>query len=101
MICQRMGELLQTGGYEEPADKDMDEWLRRRIRAIYWKQWKKVKTRYRMIRQYNLSDWKVHELANCRKWIWIVALMLNIILTNKENNPPRLYKPKELLRASM
>ena len=21
-----------------------DEWLRRRIRAVYWKQWKKVKT---------------------------------------------------------
>ena len=62
----------------------MDEWLRRRIRAIYWKQWKKVKTRYRMIRQYNLPDWKVHELANCRKGIWRAALMLNQILTNKE-----------------
>ena len=62
----------------------MDEWLRRRIRAIYWKQWKKVKTRYRMIRQYNLPDWKVRELANCRKGIWRAALMLNQILTNKE-----------------
>ena len=62
----------------------MDEWLRRRIRAIYWKQWKKVKTRYRMIKQYNLSKWKVHELANCRKGIWRAALMLNQILTNKE-----------------
>ena len=62
----------------------MDEWLRRRIRAIYWKQWKKVKTRYRMIRRYNLPDWKVHELANCRKGIWRAALMLNQILTNKE-----------------
>ena len=62
----------------------MDEWLRRRIRAIYWKQWKKVKTRCRMIRQYNLPDWKVHELANCRKGIWRAALMLNQILTNKE-----------------
>lgn len=62
----------------------MDEWLRRRIRAIYWKQWKKVRTRYRMIRQYNLPDWKVHELANCRKGIWRAGLMLNNILTNKE-----------------
>ena len=62
----------------------MDEWLRRRIRAIYWKQWKKVKTRCRMIRRYNLPDWKVHELANCRKGIWRAALMLNQILTNKE-----------------
>lgn len=64
--------------------KATDEWLRRRIRAIYWKQWKKVRTRYRMIRQYNLPEWKVHELANCRKGIWRAALMLNQILTNKE-----------------
>ena len=64
--------------------RQLDEWLRRRIRAIYWKQWKKVKTRCRMIRRYNLPDWKVHELANCRKGIWRAALMLNQILTNKE-----------------
>ena len=61
-----------------------DEWLRRKIRAIYWKQWKKVKTRYKMIRRYNLPDWNVHELANCRKGTWRAALMLNQILTNKE-----------------
>ena len=64
--------------------KQVDEWLRQRIRAVYWKQWKKVKTRYRMIKQYNLPEWKVHELANCRKGIWRAALMLNQILTNKE-----------------
>ena len=61
-----------------------DEWLRRRIRAIYWKQWKKIRTRYKMIRRYNLPDWNVHELANCRKGTWRAALMLNQILTNKE-----------------
>lgn len=64
--------------------RGIDEWLRRRIRAIYWKQWKKVKTRYKMIRQYKLPDWKVHKLANCRKGIWRAALMLNQILTYKE-----------------
>jgi RNA-directed DNA polymerase len=45
----------------------IDEWLRRRIRAIYWKKWKKVKTRYRMLKALKLPEWKVHELANCRK----------------------------------
>jgi group II intron reverse transcriptase/maturase len=29
---------------------ETDTWIRRKIRAIYWKQWKKVRTRYRMIR---------------------------------------------------
>ena len=60
-----------------------DEWLRRRIRAIYWKQWKKIKTRYRMIRKFGLPEWKVHEMANCRKGIWRSAIMLNSVLTNK------------------
>lgn len=60
-----------------------DEWLRRRIRAIYWKQWKKIKTRYRMIRKFGLPEWKVHEKANCRKGIWRSAIMLNSVLTNK------------------
>jgi group II intron reverse transcriptase/maturase len=63
---------------------EVDEWLRRKIRAIYWKRWKKVKTRYRMIAKYGLPEWKVHELANCRKGIWRAAFMLNSVLTNKE-----------------
>jgi group II intron reverse transcriptase/maturase len=63
---------------------ETDEWLRRKIRAIVWKQWKKVKTRYRMIRKYGIPEWKIHELANCRKGIWRAAVMLNSVLTNKE-----------------
>src|SRR5690554_3211677 len=63
--------------------RSTDEWLRRKIRAVYWKQWKKVRTRYRMIKKFGLSEWKVHELANCRKGIWRSAIMLNSVLTNK------------------
>ena len=63
---------------------ETDEWLRRKIRAIYWKQWKKVKTRYRMIAKYGIPEWRVHEMANCRKGIWRAAIMLNSVLTNKE-----------------
>ncbi len=64
--------------------RSMDEWLRRKIRAVYWKQWKKIKTRYQMIKKFGLPEWKVHELANCRKGIWRSAIMLNSVLTNKE-----------------
>ena len=63
--------------------RSTDEWLRRRIRAVYWKQWKKVKTRYRMIQRFGLPKWKVHEMANCRKGTWRAAIMLNSVLTNK------------------
>lgn len=64
--------------------EDTDEWLRRRIRAVYWKQWKRVNTRYKMIRKYNLPEWKVHEIANCRKGVWRSSIVLNSVLTNKE-----------------
>ena len=64
--------------------RETDEWLRRKIRAVYWKQWKKVKTRYRMIEKYGMPKWKVHEMANCRKGIWRAALMLNSVLTKQE-----------------
>ena len=61
-----------------------DEWLRRKIRAIYWKQWKKIKTRHRMMRRYGLPEWRIREIANCRSGIWCSALMLNSVLTVKE-----------------
>lgn len=64
--------------------RQTDEWLRRKIRAVYWKQWKKVKTRYKMISKYGLPKWKIKEMANCRKGIWRASVMLNSVLTNKE-----------------
>ena len=60
-----------------------DEWLRHRIRAVYWKQWKRVRTRYKMLRALHLPEWKVHEMANCRKGTWRAAEMLNSVLTKK------------------
>lgn len=64
--------------------QETDEWIRRRIRAVYWKQWKRVRTRYKMIGKYNLPEWKVHKMANCRKGVWRAAIMLNSVLTKKE-----------------
>lgn len=63
--------------------ENTDEWLRHRIRAVYWKQWKKVRTRYRMLRALHLPEWKVKEMANCRKGTWRAAGMLNSALTKK------------------
>ena len=60
-----------------------DEWLRHRIRAVYWKQWKRVRTRYKMLRALHQPEWKVHEMANCRKGTWRAAEMLNSVLTKK------------------
>ncbi len=61
----------------------MDEWLRRKIRTVYWVQWKKIKTRYRMIQKFKIEPWRIHELANCQKGPWRASLMLNSVLTKE------------------
>lgn len=63
--------------------KETDEWARRRIRAVYWKQWKKIKTKYKMLKAMGLGHWKAKELANSRKGYWRMAKVLNQIFSNK------------------
>jgi group II intron reverse transcriptase/maturase len=63
--------------------RETDEWARRRIRAVYWKQWKKIRTKYRMLRSLKLEHWKARELANSRKGYWRTAQVLSTVLTNK------------------
>ena len=63
--------------------KDTDECARRRIRAVYWKQWKKIKTKYRMLKALGMDHWKAKELACSRKGCWRMAQVLNQIFSNK------------------
>ena len=63
--------------------KGIDEWARRRIRAVYWKQWKKIKTKYRMLKALGMEHWKAKELACSRKGYWRMAKVLNSIFSNK------------------
>lgn len=50
-----------------------DEWMRRRIRMVYWKQWKKIKTKYKMLKQYGVNEGKAWEYANTRKGYWRIS----------------------------
>ena len=63
--------------------KTTDEWARRRIRAVYWKQWKKIRTRYRMLKALGMEHWKALELAWSRKGYWRMAKVLNQVFSNK------------------
>ena len=47
-----------------------DEWLRHRIRAIYWKQWKKIKTKYRKLKELGMDENFIQWHANMRQGIW-------------------------------
>ncbi len=53
--------------------QSLEEWLRRRLRMCLWKQWKRVRTRYRELRALGLPEWVVHQVANARKGPWRMA----------------------------
>ena len=51
----------------------LDEWLRRRLRMCYWKQWKKVKTKHANLIRLGIPAGKAWEYANTRKGYWHTA----------------------------
>jgi len=53
--------------------KSIDEWMRRRIRAVFWKRWKRVRTRWRNLEKLGTSHSNAGILANSRKGHWRIA----------------------------
>jgi group II intron reverse transcriptase/maturase len=51
----------------------VDEWYRRRLRMIIWKQWKRVRTRLRNLIKLGIEKYKAWEYANTRKAYWHIA----------------------------
>ena len=66
----------------------VDEWYRRRLRAVIWKQWKRVRTRLRNLIKLGLSNSKAWEYANTRKSYWHTANspILTRSITNERLN---------------
>lgn len=51
----------------------LDEWIRRRIRMCYWKQWKKIKTKHDNLVRLGIENSKAWEYANTRKSYWRIS----------------------------
>jgi len=50
-----------------------DEWLRRRIRMYIWKRWKRIRTRYAMLRKLGMNHNNAFKFACTRKGYWRIA----------------------------
>ena len=63
----------------------LNEWIRRRIRQIFWKQWKRIKARYKNLQRLGVKAGKAWEWANSRIGYWRVAgsWILSTTLTNE------------------
>jgi RNA-directed DNA polymerase len=53
--------------------EDLDEWLRRRLRQVRWKEWKRYRTRRRNLRALGLPEREAREWAGSRKGYWRLA----------------------------
>jgi hypothetical protein len=72
------GLLIGWLGYYSIADlkahlKRISGWLRRRIRQMYWKRWKRVRTRCENLIQLGIPRDQAWQWANTRKSYWHTA----------------------------
>lgn len=70
--------------------REEDEWLRHRIRAIYWKQWKKVKTKFKELKKLGVEEEKAWICANMRNGNWYCSgyFVLQTAFNNKKLREP-------------
>jgi group II intron reverse transcriptase/maturase len=63
----------------------IDEWYRRRLRMVIWKQWKRIKTKYQNLIRLGVKKSKAWEYANTRKGYWRTAIspILSCTVTNE------------------
>lgn len=65
-------------GYFQLADTpkvfgELDEWFRRRMRQIRWKEWKRYAARYRNLRALGIPERRAREWAGSGKGYWRIA----------------------------
>lgn len=53
--------------------RDIDMWIRRRLRACIWKTWKRIRTRYSSLIRLGVDKGKAWEYANTRKGYWRIS----------------------------
>ena len=63
----------------------VDEWYRRRLRMVFWKQWKRVSTKHNNLTKLGVTSSKAWEYANTRKGYWHIAnsWILGTTVTNE------------------
>ncbi|MEX2053380.1 MAG: group II intron reverse transcriptase/maturase, partial [Candidatus Paceibacterota bacterium] len=70
--------LIGWCGYYSLADtptvfRDLDSWIRRRLRMCLWKQWKKPRTKIKRLISLGIPKDKAYEWGNTRKGYWRIA----------------------------
>ena len=97
-------------GYYRIADiktclRGIEAWVRRRIRQLFWKRWKRIRTRQENLAKLGATKRDAWQWANTRKGYWCIAgsWILTKTLTNQYLESigfPNLVKRFEVLHAT-
>ncbi len=71
-------------GYNYPEVREIDGWVRRRVRQCYWKQWKRARCRRRNLLHLGADPEQVHLCSRSRKACW--RMSTNSIVQAALNN---------------
>ncbi len=82
-LIQGWGNYFKVGDIKKYA-KLLDAHIRRRLRACRWKEWKKVRTKYKNLIKLGISKKEAWKNANSRKSYW--RMSNSPILDNAMNN---------------
>lgn len=63
---------------------ELDDWIRRRVRLYYWKQWQRPRTRRRNLIALGISPDEVHMASRSRKGYW--RMSANTLVPRALNN---------------
>jgi len=55
------------------AIPELDQWLRRRVRMYYWKQWKRARPRRRQLIRLGIHPAEVHKATRSHRGYWFMA----------------------------
>ena len=53
--------------------RELDKWLRRRLRQVRWKEWKRVRTKLGQLRAAGIPEQDARGSASSRKGYWRIA----------------------------
>ena len=66
--------------------RELDGWMRQRVRLYYWKQWGRPRTRRRNLLKLGVPRGKVHMASRSRKGHWRLPLPVKAISQNAKPN---------------
>jgi RNA-directed DNA polymerase len=75
----RLNQIIRGwANYFKQADakkilKELDKWIRSRIRMVTWKRWKKIRTRFVNLKRLGINKEQAWMWANTRKGYWRTA----------------------------